>query len=65
MSLQLGCIADDLTGATDIASVLVREGLRTALVVGVPDAAALRDVSGAAAGHRTKGRFQNRHWTLR
>ena len=48
MSLQLGCIADDLTGATDVASVLVREGLRTTLVVGVPDADALRGVSGAA-----------------
>jgi uncharacterized protein YgbK (DUF1537 family) len=48
MSLQLGCIADDLTGATDVASVLVREGLRTTLVVGVPDADALRGVLGAA-----------------
>ena len=48
MSLQLGCIADDLTGATDVASVLVREGLRTTLVVGVPDADALSGVSGAA-----------------
>ena len=48
MSLQLGCIADDLTGATDVASVLVREGLRTTLVVGVPDEAALQGVPGAA-----------------
>lgn len=48
MSLRLGCIADDLTGATDVASVLVREGLRTTLVVGVPDAGALHGVSGAA-----------------
>jgi uncharacterized protein YgbK (DUF1537 family) len=48
MALQLGCIADDLTGATDVASVLVREGLRTTLAVGVPDEGALRGVSGAA-----------------
>lgn len=48
MALQLGCIADDLTGATDVASVLVREGLRTTLVVGVPDAGALNESSGAA-----------------
>jgi len=47
MPLQLGCIADDLTGATDVASVLVREGLPTTLVVGVPDAGALHDLSGA------------------
>ena len=37
-----------LTGATDVVSVLVREGLRTTLIVAVPDADALRDVSGAA-----------------
>ncbi len=33
----LGCIADDLTGATDLAGTLVREGMRVALVVGVPE----------------------------
>ena len=32
----LGIIADDFTGATDVASMLVRAGLRTTLVVGVP-----------------------------
>ena len=32
----LGVIADDFTGATDVASMLVRAGLRTTLVVGVP-----------------------------
>ncbi|WP_284353771.1 3-oxo-tetronate kinase [Pseudomonas putida] len=32
----LGCIADDFTGATDLASMLVRSGLRTVLVIGVP-----------------------------
>ena len=36
----LGVIADDFTGATDIASMLVRAGMRTVLVVGVPDATA-------------------------
>jgi uncharacterized protein YgbK (DUF1537 family) len=35
----LGCIADDLTGATDLGGTLVREGWRVALTVGVPDAA--------------------------
>jgi uncharacterized protein YgbK (DUF1537 family) len=32
----LGVIADDFTGATDVASMLVREGLRTVQVIGVP-----------------------------
>ena len=33
----LGCIADDFTGATDLASTLVRGGMRTVQVIGVPD----------------------------
>jgi uncharacterized protein YgbK (DUF1537 family) len=33
----LGCIADDFTGATDLANNLVRSGLRTVQTVGVPD----------------------------
>ena len=36
MSL-LGCIADDFTGATDLASMLVRNGMRTVQVIGVPE----------------------------
>lgn len=36
----LGVIADDFTGATDVASMLVREGLRTVQVIGVPQGAA-------------------------
>jgi len=32
----LGCIADDFTGATDLASMLVRHGMRTVQVIGVP-----------------------------
>ena len=34
----LGVIADDFTGATDVASMLVRAGMRTVQVIGVPDA---------------------------
>lgn len=33
----LGCIADDLTGATDLSLMLSREGLRTMQTTGVPD----------------------------
>ena len=32
----LGCIADDFTGATDLASMLVRHGMRTVQLIGVP-----------------------------
>lgn len=36
--MLLGCIADDLTGATDLALMLTRNGMRTVQVMGVPDA---------------------------
>ena len=35
-SLLLGCIADDFTGATDLANNLVRHGMRTVQTIGVP-----------------------------
>ena len=35
--MLLGCIADDFTGATDLAATLVRQGMRTVQVIGVPD----------------------------
>ncbi|MCX8005738.1 MAG: four-carbon acid sugar kinase family protein, partial [Burkholderiaceae bacterium] len=34
--MRLGCIADDFTGAADIANTLTRGGLRTVLAIGVP-----------------------------
>ncbi len=34
--LQLGCIADDFTGATDLANNLVRAGMRVVQTIGVP-----------------------------
>ncbi len=36
MTLKLGCIADDFTGGTDLANNLVRAGMRTVQVIGVP-----------------------------
>jgi uncharacterized protein YgbK (DUF1537 family) len=33
----LGCIADDFTGATDLANNLVRGGMRTVQIIGVPE----------------------------
>jgi 3-dehydrotetronate 4-kinase len=36
MTLLLGCIADDFTGATDLANNLVRAGMQTVQTIGVP-----------------------------
>jgi len=35
--IALGCIADDFTGATDLANNLVRSGMRAVQTIGVPD----------------------------
>ena len=37
MTLLLGIIADDFTGATDLANTLVKEGMPTVQLIGVPD----------------------------
>ena len=36
--MLLGCIADDFTGATDLANTLVRQGMSTVVLLGVPGA---------------------------
>jgi len=36
MPLLLGCIADDYTGASDLANTLVKSGLRTVQLIGLP-----------------------------
>ena len=33
---MLGCVADDFTGATDLANTLVKAGMRTVQLLGVP-----------------------------
>jgi uncharacterized protein YgbK (DUF1537 family) len=43
--MMLGVIADDHTGATDVASMLVRSGLRTVQIIGVPLASAAIDLT--------------------
>jgi uncharacterized protein YgbK (DUF1537 family) len=35
MSIVLGCVADDFTGATDLANNLVRAGMRVVQAIGV------------------------------
>ena len=41
--MKIGVIADDFTGATDIAGFLVAGGLTTTQMIGVPDADAQVD----------------------
>jgi len=36
MALLLGCIADDFTGGTDLAGMLVKAGMRTVQIIGIP-----------------------------
>jgi uncharacterized protein YgbK (DUF1537 family) len=44
MSLLLGCIADDFTGGTDLAGMLVKAGMRTVQLIGVPTGPAPKDI---------------------
>ncbi|MBK8893951.1 MAG: four-carbon acid sugar kinase family protein [Propionivibrio sp.] len=44
MTILLGCIADDFTGATDLAGMLVKAGMRTVQLIGVPQEPAVADV---------------------
>jgi uncharacterized protein YgbK (DUF1537 family) len=37
VTIVLGCIADDFTGATDLAGLLARSGVRVSLRIGVPE----------------------------
>jgi uncharacterized protein YgbK (DUF1537 family) len=39
--MLLGCIADDFTGATDLANMLVRGGMRTVQTIGIPGTRAI------------------------
>jgi uncharacterized protein YgbK (DUF1537 family) len=53
--MLLGAIADDLTGATDLANVLVRAGMRTIQTVGVPpDDVALDDVDAVVVALKSR-----------
>lgn len=44
----LGCIADDFTGATDLANMLVRGGMRTVQSIGIPGAEMAADLDADA-----------------
>ncbi|MFK0164331.1 3-oxo-tetronate kinase [Rhizobium sp. NPDC090279] len=47
MTLLLGCIADDFTGATDLAALLARSGLPVSLRIGIPEEKRRRDETAA------------------
>jgi uncharacterized protein YgbK (DUF1537 family) len=44
LTALLGCIADDFTGGTDLAGMLVKAGMRTVQLIGVPDGPPPADV---------------------
>ena len=44
MAILLGCIGDDFTGSTDLAGMLVKAGMRTVQLIGVPAGPAPDDV---------------------
>lgn len=55
MPLRLGAIADDLTGATDLALMLARGGMNVKQVVGIPAApAALGDANAVVVSLKTR-----------
>jgi len=55
VTLALGCIADDYTGASDLANTLTRAGLRTVQTIGVPaDDLALPEVDAAVVSLKSR-----------
>jgi 3-dehydrotetronate 4-kinase len=54
MSVLLGCIADDFTGATDLAGVLAKEGMRVVQTIGVPGAFRPDDVDAIVVALKTR-----------
>lgn len=56
MGIRLGCIADDFTGATDLANNLVRAGMRVIQLIDVPEAGAEQPVDADAVVIALKSR---------
>jgi len=52
--MKLGCIADDFTGATDLANNLVRSGMRVMQTFGVPQAALSSDVDAVVVALKSR-----------
>ena len=54
MKIQLGCIADDFTGATDLANNLVRSGMRVVQTIGVPASPLAADVDAVVVALKSR-----------
>ena len=52
--LLLGCIADDFTGATDLANNLVRAGMRVVQTIGVPNASLSAEVDAVVVALKSR-----------
>ena len=52
--ILLGCIADDFTGATDLANNLVRSGMRTLQTIGIPEASNVAQVDAVVISLKTR-----------
>jgi 3-dehydrotetronate 4-kinase len=52
--LLLGAIADDFTGATDLANMLVRGGMRTIQTIGIPSAALAEEVDAVVVALKSR-----------
>lgn len=50
----LGCIADDFTGGTDLASTLVESGMRTLQVLGIPEDPVPDDIDAIVVALKTR-----------
>lgn len=50
----LGVIADDFTGASDVAAMLARGGMQTSLVIGVPDGAGIGESDGVVVALKSR-----------
>ena len=53
-AIRLGCIADDFTGATDLANNLVRTGMRVVQTIGVPVARLGEDVDAVVVALKSR-----------
>ncbi|HEY2559624.1 MAG TPA: 3-oxo-tetronate kinase [Caldimonas sp.] len=54
MTIRLGCIADDFTGATDLANNLVRAGMRAVQTIGVPRHASAVDADAVVVALKSR-----------
>lgn len=53
-AIRLGCIADDFTGATDLAGNLVRAGMRVVQAIGVPAGPLAEDVDAVVVALKSR-----------